>query len=136
MVVVSPLKVRRYAGAIGQLAKTDAIDARLIARFGVDLKPVVPPPCDMETPKIKDLMVRRRQLTTMRTMEKNRRQIMPKSCRPSIDQLVHAIEEQIKALQISDSTWAVEAARVVAAQTRPAHHHARHRQHRGRHPAR
>lgn len=98
VIVVSPLKVRRYAAAIGQLAKTDAIDAQLIARFGADLKPVVPPPCDMETLKIKDLMVRRRQLIEMRTMEKNRRQIMPQELQAGIDQLVHAIEEQIKAL--------------------------------------
>jgi transposase len=43
VIVVTPLKVRRYAAAIGQLAKTDAIDAQLIARFGADLKPEAPP---------------------------------------------------------------------------------------------
>jgi transposase len=98
VVVVSPLKVRRYAAAIGQLAKTDAIDAQLIARFGADLKPDVPPPCDTETLKIKDLMVRRRQLIEMRTMEKNRRQIMPQDLQDSIDQLIAAIDAQISDL--------------------------------------
>lgn len=96
VIVVPPLKVRRYAAAIGQLAKTDAIDARLIARFGADLKPVAPPPADADTLKIKDLMVRRRQLIEMRTMEKNRRQIMPAALQDSIDQLVHAIDSQLQ----------------------------------------
>lgn len=98
VIVVSPLRVRRYAAAIGQLAKTDAIDAQLIARFGADLKPDVPPPCDTETLAIKDLMVRRRQLVEMRTMEKNRRQIMPEVLLESIDQLIDAINTQIKTL--------------------------------------
>ncbi|ANO52328.1 IS110 family RNA-guided transposase [Woeseia oceani] len=98
VVVVSPLRVRRYAAAIGQLAKTDAIDAQLIARFGADLKPAINPPVDAETLIIKDLMVRRRQLIEMRTMEKNRRQIMPAVLQDSIDQLIHAIDEQLKSL--------------------------------------
>lgn len=63
VVVVSPLKVRRYAGAIGQLAKTDAIDARLIARFGAAVRPVAHRPTDPQTREIKDLMARRAQLT-------------------------------------------------------------------------
>lgn len=75
--VVSPLKVRRYAGAIGQLAKTDDIDARLIAQFAAAVKPIAHAPSDPQAHKIKDLMVRRRQLTDMRTMEKNRQQVMP-----------------------------------------------------------
>jgi transposase len=62
VVVVSPLKIRCYAGAIGQLAKTDAIDARLIARVGADVKPVAHAPSDPKARKIKDLMVRRRLL--------------------------------------------------------------------------
>ncbi len=98
VIVVSPLRVRRYAAAIGQLAKTDAIDAQLIARFGADLKPTVNPPCDADSLQIKDLMVRRRQLIEMRTMEKNRRQIMPEALQASIDQLIDAIDTQLKTL--------------------------------------
>lgn len=101
VVVVSPLKVRRYAGAIGQLAKTDAIDARLIARFGAAIEPVAHVPCDPEAQKIKDLMVRRRQLTRMRTMEKNRKQVMPKSAQNSIDSLIDVLNDQIKHLDSS-----------------------------------
>ena len=98
VVVVSPLKVRRYAGAIGQLAKTDQIDARLIARFGADLKPDVIAPADPESRKIKDLLARRRQLTTMRTMEKNRRQVMPRCAQESIERLIACLDQEIVAL--------------------------------------
>ena len=51
VVVVSPLKIRRYAGAIGQLAKSDAIDARLIARFGAAVKPAAHAPSDPQAEK-------------------------------------------------------------------------------------
>ena len=98
VVVISPLKVRRYAGAIGQLAKTDAIDARLIAQFGAAIEPIAHAPCDPESQKIKDLIVRRRQLLTMRTMEKNRRQIMPKELQGSIARLIKALDIEIKSL--------------------------------------
>jgi transposase len=72
VVVVAPLKVRRFAQAAGQLAKTDAIDARLIARFAAALKPAARPAIDANSQNIKDLVVRRRQLTSLRTTEKNR----------------------------------------------------------------
>jgi len=98
VVVVSPIKVRRYAAAIGQLAKTDAIDAVLIARFGADIKPVAHTPTDPQSQQIKDLMVRRRQLVDMRTMEKNRRPIMPDTLAAGIDQLIATLDEQITAL--------------------------------------
>ena len=65
VVVVPPLKVRRFAEAAGQLAKTDAIDARLIARFAAALKPTTRLVTDANSKLIKDLVVRRRQLTSL-----------------------------------------------------------------------
>lgn len=100
VVVVTPLKVRRYAGAIGQLAKTDEIDARLIARFGADLKPLVRTPTDPQVQKINDLMIRRRQLIRMRTMEKNRRQVMPKELVDTIDAMIGTLNEHIDQLDV------------------------------------
>lgn len=97
--VVSPLKIRRYAGAIGQLAKTDAIDAKLIAEFAATVKPVIRVPEDPETQQIKDLIARRRQLTEMAMMEKNRRQIMPEALRGSIDRLLETIAAELKTLE-------------------------------------
>lgn len=98
VVVVSPLKVRRYAGAIGQLAKTDAIDARLIARFGAAVRPVAHRPTDPQAQEIKDLMARRRQLTAMRTMEKNREQVMPEALQESLEVIIGILDQQLKAL--------------------------------------
>jgi transposase len=99
VVVVSPLKVRRFAGAVGQLAKTDEIDARLIAQFAAALKPVAHPAADPKAQLIKDLVVRRRQLTSLRTMEKNRRPIMPEALRPSIDRIIKTLNREIESLE-------------------------------------
>jgi len=99
IVVVSPLKVRRFADAVGQLAKTDEIDARLIAQFAATLKPAVHPIADAKTQIIKDLVVRRRQLTSLRTMEKNRRPIMPDSLRPSIDRMIETLDRELESLE-------------------------------------
>ena len=99
VVIVSPLKIRRFAGAIGQLAKTDEIDARLIARFAATLKPVAQPTPDPKAQLIKDLVVRRRQLTTLRTMEKNRREVMPEPLQPSINRMIEALDGEIESLE-------------------------------------
>jgi transposase len=98
VIVVSPL-IRRFADAIGQLAKTDAIDARLIAQFAATVKPVARPPSEANAQAIKDLVVRRRQLTTLRTMEKNRRQVMPQDLKPSIDRIVKTLDRELKKLE-------------------------------------
>jgi transposase len=99
VIVVSPLKVRRFAAAIGQLAKTDQIDARLIARFAATVKPPPYPVADPKAQFIKDLAVRRRQLIQLRTMEKNRRQVMPDNLTDSIDRLIRAINEELLHLE-------------------------------------
>lgn len=99
VIVVSPLKVRRFAEVIGQLAKTDEIDARLIAQFAATVKPVARPASDANAQIIKDLVVRRRQLTELRTMEKNRRQIMPKELKSSIDRIIESLSRELKLLE-------------------------------------
>lgn len=98
VIVVSPLKIRRFAGAVGQLAKTDQIDARLIAQFAATLRPVARPVSDANAHAIKDLIVRRRQLTTLRTMEKNRRQVMPVTLKPSIDRIIKTLDQELAKL--------------------------------------
>jgi transposase len=99
VIVVSPLKIRRFADVIGQLAKTDTIDARLIAQFAATVKPVARPASDANAQAIKDLVVRRRQLTALRTMEKNRRQVMPNDLKPSFDRIVKALDRELKSLE-------------------------------------
>lgn len=72
VVVIKPRQVRDFAKATGKLAKTDAIDAHVIARFGESVRPEVRPLKDEETQKLSALITRRRQIVEMITAEKNR----------------------------------------------------------------
>jgi len=70
--LVQPLRVRRYAQALGILAKSDPIDARLLSRFGADLKPAVMDPIDQERCKLAQLLKRRDSLIENIRRENNR----------------------------------------------------------------
>jgi len=70
--VVNPRMVRDFARAAGRLAKTDAIDAEVLALFGERLRPEVRPLQDDTVRELSSLLQRRRQLVEMRTAEKNR----------------------------------------------------------------
>jgi transposase len=72
LAVVNPRQVRDYARATGRLAKTDAIDAGVLASFGQATRPEPRPLRDVEAEALRDLVVRRRQLLDMRKAEKNR----------------------------------------------------------------
>ncbi|WP_036135077.1 IS110 family RNA-guided transposase, partial [Marinobacter nitratireducens] len=96
IIVVNPISVRRYAQAIGVLAKTDRIDAQVIAQYAATLKPELKPIPDKTSQKIKDLLIRRSQLLEMSTMEKNRLQILPKSLHRSIKSLLRMLQGQIE----------------------------------------
>jgi len=72
VVVVNPRQVRDFAKAKGRLAKTDNIDARILAEFACDIHPEIRPLTDAQTEEIKAMLVRRQQLIAMITMEKNR----------------------------------------------------------------
>jgi transposase len=70
--VVNPRQVRDFARATGQLAKTDALDAQLLAQFGEVLRPAPRPLPDEATQALSAVLTRRRQLIEMLTAEKNR----------------------------------------------------------------
>src|SRR5207237_4766139 len=70
--VVNPRQVRDFAKAAGQLAKTDALDAAILAHFGEALKPDVRPLPSAELQEFRELLDRREQLLQMRTAESNR----------------------------------------------------------------
>ncbi len=70
--VVNPRQARDFAKATGALAKTDAIDAQLLARLGQTLRPPVRALKNEETQELEALLTRRRQIVEMLTMEKNR----------------------------------------------------------------
>jgi len=72
IVVINPRQVRDFAKATGKLAKTDVIDAHVIARFGDAIRPEIRPLKDQETQKLDALITRRRQIVEMITAEKNR----------------------------------------------------------------
>lgn len=72
VVVVNPRQVRDFARATGQLAKTDALDAQILAHFAEVIRPQVRPLPDAQTQALAALTTRRRQLVEMLTAEKNR----------------------------------------------------------------
>lgn len=72
VVVVNPRQVRDFARATGILAKTDSIDARILARFGEAVQPEPRPLAGEDARELNSLVRRRRQLVEMLTMEKNR----------------------------------------------------------------
>lgn len=72
VVVVNPRQVRDFAKAIGQLAKTDRLDALLLARFAEAVRPAIRPLPDAAAEELRALSVRRSQVLQMITAEKNR----------------------------------------------------------------
>ena len=93
--IVKPLAVRRYAGAISQTAKTDKIDAALIAEFGAVVQPKVTPRKSKNLIAIKDLIARRRQLMGLRTQELNRLKIMGKAFEVSCKRIIKCLDMEI-----------------------------------------
>jgi transposase len=72
LVVVNPRQVRDGAQATGPLAKTETLDARVVAHFAEAVRPALRPRPDAQTPERRALLARRRQLSALRTAEQNR----------------------------------------------------------------
>jgi len=72
VVIVNPRQVRDFARATGVLAKTDKIDARILAHFGFKIKPEVKPIPNKQACEMGNLLTRRRQLIEILTSERNR----------------------------------------------------------------
>src|SRR6266705_1839082 len=87
--IVNPRQVRDFARATGRLAKTDALDAQVLVRFGAAVKPQVRALPDAQAQALEALVNRRRQLVEMLTAEKNRRANSPKVIHKSIDEHIH-----------------------------------------------
>ncbi|KHM45764.1 transposase, partial [Pseudoalteromonas distincta] len=99
-VVANPVNIKRFAGAIGQKAKTDKLDAQLIAHFGEAIKPPLSSLKPEQMRLMSDLLSRRRQLMDMQTMEKNRSQIMPKTISSLIKSILTALKNQIEKVDL------------------------------------
>ena len=98
--VVNPRQVRDFAKAKGILAKTDRIDARVIAQFGIAIDPQVSPLPDEDTRALQGLLARRSQLVAMRTQELNRVQQAASSVRPQIKDHISWLNEAIRRCDI------------------------------------
>ena len=85
VVVVNPRQVRDFARATGQLAKTDALDAAVLARFAEAVRPDVRPLPSAEQHAFAALAARRRQISAMITAETNRLRTAARVVRPSIE---------------------------------------------------
>ena len=98
VVAVNPRQVRDFAKATGQLAKTDAIDAAVLALFADRIRPQVRPLRDEETQELEALVVRRRQVVDMLTAEKNRLIATPpsKRVRTAIGKTIKWFQKQLE----------------------------------------
>ena len=85
VVVVNPRQVRDFAKATGKLAKTDALDAAVLAHFGEAVKPPVRPLRDTETQALNSLAARRHQVMSMLVSERNRLRVAVPAVRPRIE---------------------------------------------------
>ncbi|NEJ74221.1 IS110 family transposase, partial [Rhizobium phaseoli] len=99
VVVVNPAQVRAFANALGRRAKTDPIDAAVIAAFLVAMKPAIRPLRDAETQTLSELIARRRQIVQMTVAEENRlRMALAKQAQKSIKRLLTALRRELENL--------------------------------------
>jgi transposase len=106
VVVVNPAQVRSFAKALGQRAKTDAIDAAVIAHFAEATRPQVRALPDEETQLLADLVARRRQIVEMIGAERQRQKRAPARVARSITRLCKALEKELASVD-SDIDGAV-----------------------------
>lgn len=98
VVAVNPRQVRDFARSTGQLAKTDALDAHVLAQFAAVVRPKLRPLPDAATRELSALLARRRQLVEMRTAESNRLALAVERVRPEIREHLRYLDKRIKQL--------------------------------------
>lgn len=98
LAVVNPAQVRYYAQAMGKRAKTDKIDAEVIARFAEATHPEPRPLPDEATQLLSDLVTRRRQIIVMMGAERQRATRLPKRLRKSCERVIRMLEKELAEL--------------------------------------
>jgi len=99
VVVVNPRQVRDFARALGRLAKTDRIDAEVLALFGKAVRPEIRPFNDEKAEELREKLTRHRQLVQLRVAEGNRlAQSRVRSVRKSIQAVLQVLDKQLKTL--------------------------------------
>jgi transposase len=96
VVIINPRRVREFAKSIGQLAKTDHIDARVLADYGERIQPPVRELPAEQNQALRGLWVRREQLIEMLVMEENRLEHAPKALHRSLRAHIAYLRKQIK----------------------------------------
>ncbi len=97
--VVNPRQVRDFAKATGKMAKTDRIDALILAHFPQAIRPGARPLLDAKHRELKAILARRRQLVEMITMEKNRlHSTRSRKVRTSIERHLARLAKQLKGI--------------------------------------
>jgi transposase len=98
VVVVNPRQVRDFAKATGRLAKTDTLDAAVLAHFAAAVQPAVRPLPDAATQGLAAVVTRRRQLVDMLTAERNRLSCAPPGLRKELQAHIRWLERRIAGL--------------------------------------
>lgn len=98
-VVVNPRQVRDFARAKGRLAKTDKLDARLLAEFGEAIRPEIRPTPDAAVQELSGLLRRRQQLVEMLTAERNRLRMASPAVRLDISDHVQWLEQRLEDIE-------------------------------------
>lgn len=99
LAVVNPRQIRDFARATGQLAKTDALDAKVIARFAAKVQPEPRPVPDEQARALGELVARRRQVIEMMVAERNRRrQLSSRRLLKSVDRLLAVLQKELTEL--------------------------------------
>jgi transposase len=95
VVVVNARQIRQFAQATGRLAKTDELDADVLAHFAEAIQPEIRALSDETHRELEALVTRRRQLVDMRGAEQKRRQTAPRPVHPNIDHVIAFLSQQI-----------------------------------------
>ena len=96
VIVVNPRQVRDFAKATGKLAKTDRIDAEVLARFGEAVRPELRPLPDEASLELRAVIARRRQITDMVVAERNRLSQAPRRVKKRIEAHIRWLEAELK----------------------------------------
>lgn len=112
VVVMNPRQVRDFARSTGRLAKTDAIDARMLALYGAAVRPPLRGLATAATFELQALVLRRSQLIEMLKQERNRLRTAAASVAPSLERSIASIEawlkdveEQLATMVREDPAW-------------------------------
>ena len=111
--VVNPRQIRDFARAVGVLAKTDPVDARMIARYGYQIRPRAIAQTPANQGELSELVARRRQLVATRTSELNRKakatsKVVRQSLQQNVDHLnkhIRRMDKEIARLVTSNDDW-------------------------------